>query len=239
MSYLSKSKYCALWQCPKLAWLRKYKPEEGAPGDSVLARMETGRQVGELAKGLFGSYRDVTAYRGEEPDLPAMLAQTKAELAAGTPVICEASFSYHGLYCAVDILRKEADGWAIYEVKSASDREDKAFDKAVYLADIAYQKYMLESCGVRVTGTYLVCINHNYIRNGAPEPKQFFAIRDVSKQIADESERLSVILPETEKLLDDPNEPDIDLSVSCKEPYPCAYWNYCAKHLPTPSVFDL
>ncbi len=28
MIYLSKSKYCALWQCPKLAWLRKYKPEE-------------------------------------------------------------------------------------------------------------------------------------------------------------------------------------------------------------------
>ena len=25
--HLSKSKYCALWQCPKLAWLKKYKPE--------------------------------------------------------------------------------------------------------------------------------------------------------------------------------------------------------------------
>lgn len=239
MIYLSKSKYCALWQCPKLAWLRKFKPEEGAPDDSVLARMETGRQVGELAKGLFGSYRDVTAYRGEELDLATMLAQTQAELAAGTPVICEASFSYHGLYCAVDLLRKEADGWAIYEVKSASDREDRAFEKAVYLADIAYQKYVLESCGVRVTGTYLVCINHNYIRNGAPEPKQLFVIRDVSRQVADESERLSAILPETEKLLDDPNEPDVDLSVSCREPYPCAYWSYCAKHLPEPSVFDL
>lgn len=25
--YLSKSKYCGLWQCPKLAWLAKNKPE--------------------------------------------------------------------------------------------------------------------------------------------------------------------------------------------------------------------
>ena len=24
----SKSKYCGLWQCPKIAWLRKYKPDE-------------------------------------------------------------------------------------------------------------------------------------------------------------------------------------------------------------------
>ena len=28
MLYLSKSKYCGLWQCPKIAWLKKYKPEE-------------------------------------------------------------------------------------------------------------------------------------------------------------------------------------------------------------------
>lgn len=27
MVNLSKSKYCALWQCPKMLWLRKYKPE--------------------------------------------------------------------------------------------------------------------------------------------------------------------------------------------------------------------
>ena len=27
MIYLSKSKYCGLWQCPKIAWLKKYKPE--------------------------------------------------------------------------------------------------------------------------------------------------------------------------------------------------------------------
>ena len=28
MVYLSKSKYCGLWQCPKIAWMKKYKPEK-------------------------------------------------------------------------------------------------------------------------------------------------------------------------------------------------------------------
>ena len=28
MLYLSKSKYCGLWQCPKIAWLRKFKPDQ-------------------------------------------------------------------------------------------------------------------------------------------------------------------------------------------------------------------
>ena len=27
MVNLSKSKYCALWQCPKMLWLRKYSEE--------------------------------------------------------------------------------------------------------------------------------------------------------------------------------------------------------------------
>ena len=28
MVYLSKSKYCGLWQCPKIAWMKKYKPKK-------------------------------------------------------------------------------------------------------------------------------------------------------------------------------------------------------------------
>ena len=45
--HLSKSKYCAFWQCPKMAWLNKYKPEERVIDDSVTARMEAGTEVGD------------------------------------------------------------------------------------------------------------------------------------------------------------------------------------------------
>ncbi len=81
----------------------------------------------------------------------------------GTANICEASFSYNGLYCAVDILRKQDDGWAIYEVKSSTkhikDDGSTQADKEVNIADISYQKYVvLEHCGDNVTGTFLVCL---------------------------------------------------------------------------------
>ncbi len=66
-------------------------------------------------------------------------------MAKGTAVICEASFTYDGNYCAVDILRKTEEGWAIYEVKSSSFPEFKGekakLDK--YVPDIAYQKWVL------------------------------------------------------------------------------------------------
>lgn len=36
--YLSKSKYCGLWQCPKLAWLAKNKPELAQIDGSAMER---------------------------------------------------------------------------------------------------------------------------------------------------------------------------------------------------------
>lgn len=104
--HLSKSKYCALWQCPKLAWLKKYKPELQIIDEATLAIMKTGSEVGDLAMGLFGDFVEVTAYDGEKLDLTKMIEATKAEMDRGTPIICEASFSYNGLYCAVDILKR-------------------------------------------------------------------------------------------------------------------------------------
>lgn len=63
--HLSKSKYCALWQCPKLAWLKKYKPELQIIDEATLAIMKTGSEVGDLAMGLFDDFVEVTAYDGE------------------------------------------------------------------------------------------------------------------------------------------------------------------------------
>ena len=187
MIYLSKSKYCGLWQCPKLAWLRQYKPEEAVINAMVQARFDAGNVVGDLAMGLFGDFVEVTTYNGDKLDLTAMIEKTESEMQKGTENIAEASFSYNGLYCAVDILKKENGGWAIYEVKSSTKRKKKdgtyADDKEVYVADIAYQKYVLEHCGVNVTGTYLVCLNGDYVFDGTLDLKKLFYISDVSGEI--------------------------------------------------------
>ena len=59
MVNLSKSKYCALWQCPKMLWLRKYKPELAEVDSHTLSIMETGNAVGYLAMGLFGDFTEI------------------------------------------------------------------------------------------------------------------------------------------------------------------------------------
>ena len=63
--HLSKSKYCQLWQCPKMAWLTKYKPELQEISEDVQARFVAGNQVGDLAMELFGDFTEVTTYDAE------------------------------------------------------------------------------------------------------------------------------------------------------------------------------
>ena len=243
MVYLSKSKYCGLWQCPKIAWLRKYKPEELQLDAGVLSRMEAGREVGDLAKDLFGAYVEITAYDGEKLDPSKMIADTKAEMDKGTPVICEATFVFNGLYCAVDILKKEGGGWAIYEVKSSTrhQKDDGSYedDKEVYIADISYQRYVLEHCGIKVTGTYLVCLNGDYVFNGTLDLSQLFFISDVEEQVDIEIENIEHNVAIAEKILQSAKEPVIKQREACHKPYDCAFRSYCFRHIPEESVFDL
>lgn len=239
MIYLSKSKYCGLWQCPKIAWLRKYKPNEVKIDGSIASRMEAGNVVGDLAMGLFGNFVEVTSYDGDNLNLSKMIADTKNEMNKGTEIICEASFQYNGLYCAVDILKRENDGWAIYEVKSSTKHEGSTEDKPVYIADIAYQKYVLENCGVNITGTYLVCLNKDYVFNGTLDIKKLFVISDVSNEIVPEEVNIKANLSIAERLLRSFKEPNIDIHEGCKNPYLCGFWKYCTRKIPSPSVFDL
>ena len=71
--HFSKSKYCQLWQCPKLLWLDRYHPELKTPDPALEERLAVGNQLGELAKSYFGEYEDMTVLKNDgSPDLAAM-----------------------------------------------------------------------------------------------------------------------------------------------------------------------
>ena len=232
--YLSKSIYVRVWNCPKGAWINKYHPEMVVVSDDTQARFDAGHAVGELAQGLFGPFADVTAYREDgKLDLPQMIENTRMEMEKGTPVICEASFSYEGLYCAVDLLRKDGDGWAIYEVKSSAHLQD------YYTADVSYQKYVLEHCGVKVIGVYLVCIDNTYVLggDGVVDRTGFFKINDLWEEASrEQAETVPGMLETAESVLECEEEPSVELADGCVG---CDYFRYCTKELPVPNVFDL
>ena len=231
--YLSKSIYVNVWNCPKGAWIRKYHPEWAVVSEAQQALFDTGHEVGDLAQRLFGPSVDVTAYREDgSPDKGQMIRNTAEEMEKGTQVICEAAFSYEGLYCAVDLLRKDGDGWAAYEVKSSTQVKD------YYIADVSYQKYVLENCGVRVTGIYLVNIDNSYVLG--PEgldPAGFFRVNDLW-EAASEAQRDTVpgVLETAERVLGSADEPSVELSEGCVS---CDLFGCCFRDLPERNVFDL
>lgn len=228
---LSKSKYVAYCSCEKLLWLRVYKPELALVDNATQARMAAGNDVGDLAMRLLGDFVEVTATKDDGTlDLKKMLEDTQKCLEDGCDNICEASFSYNGCYCAVDILRKEKGGYAIYEVKSSTEVKD------YHLIDIAYQKYVLEKCGVNVTGTYIVHIDSTYIFDGTLDLSKLFMIEDVAEQMENEYVKVPSLLTAALKVISKDAEPEKDLNENCCG---CEFWGYCAKHVPTPSVFDL
>lgn len=234
MLYLSKSRYCSLWQCPKLLWLNKFKPEVKTEDPALQARFDEGNVVGDLAMGLFGDFVEVTSFKGDgKLDLDEMKRLTTQYINEGVENICEASFSYNGLYCAVDILRKDGNGYAIYEVKSSTH------ESYIYVVDISYQKYVLEHCGVNVTGTYLVCIDSNYIRGDELEIDKLFQIIDMSSTVDIEIQNVPLLLRRAEEIMALKDEPEQDIGLWCEDPYHCSFWEYCTRHIDSPSVFNL
>ena len=244
---ISKSRYTAYCQCPKNLWLGVYHPEVAAEVDpAAQARFEKGTEVGELAKRLFPNTVDVTTHKADGSlDLAAMIEKTRHLMADGTPVIAEAAFSHDGCYCAVDLLRREGNGWAIYEVKSTGTKDDNGNQEKLdkYLPDIAYQTWVLRQCGVNVTGINLVCLNSDYVRHGALDIQQLFVINDMREAVQDELAKVPLCVPTALKLLSQEEEPDMDLSDNCNKPYRCAFLQHCMQQhgIPTeePTVFDL
>lgn len=252
MTNLSKSKYTTYWQCPKMLWLDVNKHSEKAEPDmSTKMRLEAGTKVGKLAHQLFPNVVDATVTDANgNPDTAAMIARTQKLMEANTPVIAEAAFSHNGCYCAVDLLVRTSDGWDIHEVKSSSfpEQDGSPSELKKYAPDIAYQKWVLTQCGVNVTGTHLVCLNADYVRHGALDIQQLFVIIDMQNVgikkpvdlIADEYLKVPANVAKAQKMLSDSRtEPNEDLDRHCEKPYPCLFWDYCSRHLPSPSVFDV
>ena len=228
---LSKSKYCNCVQCEKIVWLSKYKPDREA-GEDKESVFETGRQVGELAKGLFGDYEDVPY----NDNLSTSIEKTERLLQDKPNIITEATFSWNNNICRVDILKNDSDGVEIYEVKSSTKVKD------IYLDDVSYQYFVLSNIGLTVKKACIVYINNEYIRGKELDLAQLFNINDITsiaREKQDEVRNKIDFINDFMEEHDADNEPLMELDNHCFNPYSCSFWDYCIEDLPKPNVFDI
>lgn len=227
---LSKSIYTKGVQCPKMVWMDLHMHDKFDESVMNQAVLETGSMVGDLAMGYFGEFVEVPF---DPENWDGMITRTKELVARKTPNICEATFSYDGNLCMVDILRVEPDGVHIVEVKSSTHTKD------VHYHDMAYQAWVLTKCGMNVKSVSLMHLNGQYVRKGELDLQQLFTVVDCTQKVLlmrDDVEKTIASLRATAMQAD---EPAIDIGQHCKSPYECGYRGWCWRGLPRPSVFDL
>ena len=229
MLHLSKSRYCTAVQCPKAGWLTKHKPEVFDSSVLNTAVMAAGNEVGDLAMGLLGEYVEVPY-----GDLSEMIATTQSLIDAGTTVIAEASFSYKGLFCSVDILKMLGEKRVeIVEVKSATTINDYYYD------DVAFQYYVLTSLGYQVERVRIALIDSTYVRHGPLELDKLFKFEDLTDNANAMQASVKSSLEFLEEYLARANEPEEPIDIRCCTKPLCGYFGYCTRNLPKPNVFDI
>ena len=97
---MTKTGFMRGMQCPKMLWLDRHKPELQIVAPEIQKRLDNGNTFGDLARGMFGSYEEMTVFKPGTmtPDIQEMLSRTEHHLSIGTPVICEAAFSNYNNY---------------------------------------------------------------------------------------------------------------------------------------------
>ncbi len=235
---ISKTDFVRGLQCEKMLWLDAHMPEEKIIPPEVQARLDAGNEFGDVAMGIFGDFVETTTFR-EDGRLyfAAMIEKTKQLLDCGTEVICEASFTWYGNFCAADILRKEGDGYVLYEVKNAYNVRQE------FITDLGFQRLLLRKCGVSVRACKLI------LRGDTPqEPSSYtdepfdgesflehegfsYRIVDVTRG-ARLAERVAADrIFELGKLKrKDASMPNIEVGNHCDTPYRCWYYDFCHKH---------
>lgn len=228
---LSKSLYTRGLQCQKSLWLKKYKKEVLTPPDSKAeAIFQNGNEVGDLACKLFPNGVEIPY---ENTTFQDKIILTQDYINQGIENIYEATFEFDGILVMIDILNINDNKVVINEVKSSTEVKD------VYLHDASIQYYVLNGLGYEISQVNIIHINNQYVRDDELDINQLFCIVDVTYEVKELQANIKNNLDIFRKTLSNDNEPNIDIGTHCNAPYSCDAIDYCWKHIPKYSIFDI
>lgn len=229
---LSKSSYLTGLQCHKALYLSCFQPGlRGSLGQAEQARLQEGREVGMVARGLFPVGVDIAA--SATLDLEARAQATQRAIAQGAKVIYEAAFIHDSVYAALDILVHLGNYWVIHEVKASTQVKEE------HILDVALQLHVARGAGLAIDGVHIVTLNNAYVRQGDIDPKRLFRITSVQEQVMAEAPFIPLRISEMKAVLASGVEPQRAIGPQCSKPHACSFMEHCWKDLPKPSVLDL
>ncbi len=217
---LSKSKLLSYLQCPRRLWLEQYSPELEEPSDEIECLLETGRAVGAAARDVYGAGSGIRIE--QERGLRHALEQTTAVLSATPTVpIFEATFEHEGVLVQVDIFDDTGERARLIEVKSSTKVKDSHVD------DCAIQAWTIESLGRELGEIALANINTSFVYSGDGDYGGLFAETDVTERARNRSTEVPVIVERARAILQELDEPEIDVGEHCTSNHRCPFFLHC------------
>ncbi len=210
---LTKSNFMQFLRCSCELWLVKQRPDLVPPIDPALQRIfDEGNVVDAWAQKLFPGGVNVDGFGKPAAE------NTKKAIANGATILLQPTFMTAKLSCRCDILTKNADGsWDIYEVKSSTDVKEE------HITDVAFQRICIEEAGIRISRTFLVHINNQYVRNGEIDPEQLFSKVDVTHEVENVMPMAKKEIPRALAVLDWEKMPRLMHVMSCNDPAECEF----------------
>ncbi|MDX9742023.1 MAG: DUF2779 domain-containing protein [Gammaproteobacteria bacterium] len=216
MQHLSKSRILANLQCPRRLWLQVYRPELGSRSGGSSSRLAAGIRLGEVARSFEPEGVLIAA-----DDLARALRETAAHHADGAGILFEGTYQAESVLVRADLMRREAGGWRMTEVKSA------ASVKEYHLADVAVQAWVVRQAGIPVSAIEIAHVDTSFVYPGGGRYQGLLDHVDVTDEVSD----LETAVPDwidaarTTLAGDDPDTAPGD---HCGDPFECPYLAFCA-----------
>jgi hypothetical protein len=185
--------------------------------------------VGNLARKLFPGGDLI-----ESLEIQRAIHETN-ECIEKSSVLFEGAFRSGDLLVRPDILiKRSGNRWGLIEVKSSTSVQ------STHLHDVAFQKYVLEKCGLEIEDCSVMCLNKEYVLSKELEIDRLFSICNIDSELQGNDFNEKEINNFVQKISDafkSSKEPEKYLGSVCKTPYLCPLKDsYCWKDLPSNSI---
>lgn len=226
---LTKSKFLNGLDSHALLWRVANQPDSiPPPNDFQQQIFDNGTNVGILAQQYFENGIDLS-----DLEFIDNIEQTKHSLAKRKPVY-EAGFLFERFYVRVDILYPVGkDEWNIIEVKSSSK------SKKTHIHDLAFQRFVLENCGLKIRDTKVMLINNKYEKHGELSIPNLFFFEDLNEKVADYLINVPGLAYKMITVIDMPVCPEFKIEELAKGEYSNVFKDEFMAKLPKGSIFEL
>ena len=215
---LTKSNILLNLQCKRRLWLSTYCSNLAVDDADAQSRMQSGNEVGSLARELSPEGEFIDTKKLEE----ALERTHKVINATPNRPLFEPAFKVDDLLVRVDLLYPTEYGYKLVEVKSSTSV------KPYYLKDVAIQTWVMQKAQPKTIKSFVSHINNEFMYMGGNQYTGYFTEVDVTESIQDHINEVPQWTSDAKATIALKTEPiNIKTGTHCTKPFTCSFMEHC------------